>query len=67
MGRHHPTVTSANPDYFEERALEMEEAQLERYRADPPKDDDLIRHLREEKVAHLIQQFRAISATYKEN
>lgn len=69
MGRHRMPVEldASGRDYFEQRAAEMQAEQEERYRTDPPKQDDLTRHLRELQVSDLIQQFRTISATYKEN
>lgn len=63
MARHAEAET---PDYFELRARDLEAEQLARYRTDPPKDDDLIRHLDELRTSDLIRNFRIISATYKE-
>lgn len=63
MARHAEAQT---PDYFELRARDLETQQQERYRTDPPKDDDLIRHMDELKVSDLIISFRIISATYKD-
>lgn len=61
MGRH---STAHVMDYFETRALEMEQKQQRRYEVDPPKDDDLTRHLKELEISDLIQKYRFISGTY---
>jgi hypothetical protein len=60
-----PEQAPPNMDYFEARAWEMEVKQKLRYAVDPPKDDDLSRHMRELEVSDLIQNYRFISDTYQ--
>jgi hypothetical protein len=62
----HAEVETETPDYFELRARDLEAAQQERYRTNPPKDDDLLRHMAELRDSDLIRNFRIISATYKD-
>lgn len=51
-------------DYFEARAEVLEEEQRLRYLKNPPKDDDLLRHLDELRSTELINNFRITSETY---
>lgn len=62
MGRHRDAT---DMDYFERRALTLEQEQMARRAKYPVKDDDLIRHLRELEETELIANFRLISETYQ--
>lgn len=59
-------VETRPKDYFEIRAEQVEAKQRQRYQDDPPKDDDLSRHMRELRESDLIQNFRLISTTYQQ-